>query len=315
MRSLWVIANPESGAGRGARVLPALEAELDRRRLRYALHLTEAPGHARELAARAVDQASRVLAVGGDGTVHEVANGMLRSSLRRRERGVPPLAVLPVGTGNDFFRMVSAPSDPAGAARAAADGTPRPFEVGEVRWEGGARLFVNLVGVGIDVEVLRRRARFVRLPGLIQYLAALASALAAYRSVPLAVALSSDSGATWSRDGAVLLSAVTVGPSVGGGMIIAQEAVPDDGSLDLFHSRRLGVLQVLRYLPGILRGTGIRAGDIRQVQGTEIRMERTDGRNLAFELDGELADAETRAIEIRVLPGVLPVLEVPETDR
>lgn len=314
MRSLWVIANPESGAGRGARVLPALEAELDRRRLRYALHLTERPGHARELAARAVGRVSRVLTVGGDGTIHEVANGMLRRAPRRPERGVPPLAVLPVGTGNDFFRMVSAPADPAGAARAAADGTPRYFDVGEVRWEDGARLFVNLVGVGIDVEVLRRRARFARLPGLIQYLAALASALAAYRPVPLAVALSSGSGTTWSHDGATLLSAVTVGPSVGGGMILSPEAVPDDGRLDLFHARRLGVLQVLRYLPGILRGTGVREGDIRQVQATEIRMERTDGRDLAFELDGELADAGTRAIEIRVLPGVLPVLELPETD-
>ena len=309
---LWVIANPESGAGRGARVLPALEAELDQRRLRYALHRTDAPGHAKELAARAVGHASRVLAVGGDGTVHEVANGLLRRSLDRPETGVPPLAVLPVGTGNDFFRMVSAPPDPAGAARAAADGTPRRFDVGEVRWEGGARFFVNLVGVGIDVEVLRRRAGFARLPGLIQYLAALASALAAYRPLPLAVALSSDSGVTWSRDGAILLSAVTVGPSVGGGMIIAPEAVPDDGRLDLFHARRLGPLQVLRYLPGILRGTGVPEGDIRLVQGTEIRMERTDGGDLAFELDGELAEIETRAIEIRVLPGVLPVLEVPE---
>ena len=312
MRSLWVIANPESGAGRGARVLPALEAELDRRRLRYALHRTEAPGHARELAARAVGHASRVLAVGGDGTIHEVANGMLRRSLRRSETSVPPLAVLPVGTGNDFFRMVSAPPDPAGAARAAAHGIPRHFDVGEVRWEGGARFFVNLVGVGIDVEVLRRRARFARLPGLIQYLTALASALATYRPVPLAVALASDPGVTWSRDGAILLSAVTVGPSVGGGMILSPEAVPDDGRLDLFHARRLGALQVLRYLPGILRGTRIREGDIRQVQATEIRMERTDGRDLAFELDGELAEIETRAIEIRVLPGVLPVLEVPE---
>ena len=90
MRSLWVIANPESGAGRGRRVLPALEAELDRRRLRYALHLTEAPGHARELAARAVGQASRVLVVGGDGTIHEVANGMLRRSLRRPETKIFP---------------------------------------------------------------------------------------------------------------------------------------------------------------------------------------------------------------------------------
>ncbi len=312
LTSLWVIANPESGGGRGARILPKVEAALGRRGLDYALHRTEAPGHARELAAAAVGHASRILAVGGDGTIHEVADGLLRGSQPGPAVAIPPLAVLPVGTGNDFFRMVRSTPDLEGAVRAAVEGVPRYFEVGEVRWDGGARYFVNLVGVGIDVEVLRSRSRFARLPGLLHYLAALASALTTYRPVPLEVALSSGTGVTARHDAQVLLVAVTVGPSVGGGFMLSPDAVPDDGLLDLFHARRLGPLRLLRYLPAILRGTEIREGEIRRIQGTEIRMERTDGRDLAFELDGELMEIETSAIEIRVRPGLLPVLEIPE---
>ena len=313
LSSLWVIANPESGGGRGGRILPRLEAALRRRGLGYTLHRTEAPGHARELASAAVGHASRILVVGGDGTIHEIAGGLLRRSPRGPKAEIPPLAILPVGTGNDFFRMVRSPPNLEGAIRAAAEGVPRYFEVGEVRWEGGARYFVNLVGIGIDVEVLQSRSRFARLPGLLHYLAALASALTTYRPVPLEVTLSSGTEVTATHTARVLLSAVTVGPSVGGGFMLSPDAVPDDGRLDLFHARRLGPVRLLRYLPAILRGTEIREGEIRRLQGTEIRMERTDGRDLAFELDGELAEVETSAIEIRVRPGSLPVLEVPES--
>ncbi len=312
MKSLWVIANPESGGGRGARILPKVAAALDRRGHRYTLHPTEAPEHARELASDAVGHASRILVVGGDGTIHEVAGGLLRGTLSGSAAPIPPLAVLPVGTGNDFFRMVRSPPNLEGAVRAATEGVPRCFEVGEVRWDGGARYFVNLVGVGIDVEVLRSRSRFRRLPGLLQYLAALTSALRTYRPVPLEVTLSSGTEVTARHESRVLLSAVTVGPSVGGGFMLSPNAVPDDGRLDLFHARRLGPLKVLSYLPAVLRGTEIREGDICRVQGREIRMARTDGRDLVFELDGELMEIESSTIEVRVCPRLLPVLELPE---
>lgn len=275
-------------------------------------HRTAAAGHARELGSAALGQASRILVVGGDGTVHEVAEGLLRGSPRSSDQAIPPLAVLPVGTGNDFFRMVRSSSSIEDAVWAVAAGVPRDFEVGEVRWDGGVRHFVNLVGVGIDVEVLRCRSRFARLPGLVQYLTALAVALRRYRPIPVEVTIRGGAEATTVLEAEVLLSAVTVGPSVGGGLMLSPRAVPDDGLLDLFHARKLGPLRVLRYLPGILRGAAIQRDEIRQLQGTDIHMRRTDGMALAFELDGELVEAGAAALEIRVLPGRLPILEIPE---
>ena len=99
--------------------MPELEETLNRYEIDFAIHQTAAPGHAEELARAARAVASRILVVGGDGTIHEVANGLLADpeptvvGLR-----LPPLAVLPVGTGNDFFRMVRSPHGILGAVRA-----------------------------------------------------------------------------------------------------------------------------------------------------------------------------------------------------
>jgi diacylglycerol kinase family enzyme len=113
-------------------------------------------------------------------------------------------------------------------------------------------------------------------------------------------------------DAQILLAAVTVGPSVGGGFLVAPDAEPDDGLLDLFVVERLGLLRVIRYLPSVLRGT-IRGGrEIHIGQATGLRIRSPEGRPFQFELDGELMPGETAELEIRVRSACLPVLELPE---
>lgn len=312
MKPAWVIANPQAGGGQGARIIPELEKSLGARGLDFSVHVTDAPGHARALARAARSSAGRVLVAGGDGTIHEVAAGLLSADDPAQEGGkIPPLSVLPVGTGNDFFRMVRSTETIEDAVAALVEGVPRWFEVGEVTWGGGRHHFVNLLGVGIDVEVLRRRPAFGRLPGLLQYLASFASALTRFEPVPLRVVVGSGDGNSITLEGPALLSAVTVGPSVGGGFVLSPAATPDDGRLDLFHAEPLGLIKVLRYLPGILRGAGIQRPEISLCQGTNVHIERTDGVGLAFELDGELMEASTTPLVIQVRPASLPILEVP----
>ncbi len=296
-----------------------LEAALRSSGVEYSLDFTRAPGHAREMALTARGQPSAVLVVGGDGTVHEVATGLLSGTTPERPGPtLPPLAVLPVGTGNDFCRMVRGAGSVGGAVRTLREGVARPFEVGFVRWDGGQAHFVNLVGVGIDVEVLKRRASFTALRGLPQYLAALGSALLRYRPVRLGVTSSSSSGPAASMEpadsmeGEVLLAAVTVGPSIGGGFLLSPAARPDDGLLDLFVAENMGMVQVLRSLPGILRGTDEPTEGVhrRQVSGIELR--RLDGEPLFFELDGEIMAEGTTVLDVRIQVGSLRVLELPE---
>jgi len=253
-----------------------------------------------------------VVVVGGDGTLHEVANGL-------RDEGFPegfPLVVLPVGTGNDFHRMVRAGSGVAAVVGLLASGVPRRLDVGEVRWEGGGAVFVNLLGVGIDVEVLRRRDAFARLPGLLQYGGALLSALRRFTPTRLEVCASGVTGdAAGQRDKALferdaLLAAVTVGPSIGGGFMLSPAARPDDGLLDLFFVEPLGLLQVMRYLPRIVRGTLETPERIHRATFAAGRFTSRNDQPFAFELDGELMPDSTTWLEMSIRPGALTILDL-----
>ena len=316
MDTVHVIANPNAAGGKGARAIPELERRLRREGIPAVLHSTEAQGHASELA-RSVREAGveRILVVGGDGTIHEVVNGLLALEGPGAEEDLPLLAILPVGTGNDFHRMVRAPSSMDATVELLRSGVPRSFDVGEVRWKGGRAHFVNLFGAGIDVAVLQRRPAFGRLPGLLQYLAALVSALAGFRPIPLRVEWEGREGSTGTFEAPALLTAVTVGPSIGGGFMISPNARCDDGLLDLFFVESLGVGKVLRYLPGILRGSLTGKPEVRQAQVSALIVSASDGRPFSFELDGEVMAQETERLRVRVLHGRLRVLEMPEGGR
>jgi diacylglycerol kinase (ATP) len=304
-----VILNPNSAGSRGARVRPRLEAALSDAGRAYRLHLTEAVGHARTLALEIVASGEEgpLLVVGGDGTIHEVANGLLESGEALRF----PMAVLPMGTGNDFHRMVESSGEMAEVLGLLDTGRARRFDVGFARWEEGEAYFVNLLGVGIDVEVLRRRSRFHRLSGLPQYMAALLSALIRFQPVELELELAGGEGGQETLRRSILMAAVTVGPTVGGGFRLSPRARPDDGLLDLFLVEPLGPLEVVRYLPRVLRGTHGREPTIHLRTLRTLRIVSHDRQPFAFELDGELAPMETPWLELELRPAALSVLDLP----
>lgn len=350
MSDLHVLINPNARGGRGARMVEPLLQSLSAGGWGTPSHaLTEAPGHARELAATfarspnppsPAEERPRILVVmGGDGTLHEVVNGL-------RDAGFPDsvtLAVVPVGTGNDFHRMLRARGGVEGLLETLEEGRPRRLDVGLARWEGGEAAFVNLLGVGIDVAVLQRRARFQRLPGLLQYGAALVSALGGFRPVSLhieghappgfpadaagaATAAPAADSAAPAADPAVpgrprppifacrspaLLAAITVGPSIGGGFLLSPEARPDDAALDLFLAQPLSFLEVMRHLPGVIRGTLGTTDRIHRARVSSARFASGSEAPFFFELDGEPFPEPTPWLEIEVLPGALSLLDLP----
>jgi diacylglycerol kinase (ATP) len=283
-----------------------VEARLAERGTPFTLVATEAPGHARVLAQEAAREGvARLLVVGGDGTIHEVANGLLE------DRQDPlPFAVVPVGTGNDFFRMVGSSPGVPQALDTLETGDVHSFDVGRVRFDSGSSFFVNLLGVGVDVEVLRRRERFERLKGLPQYLAALTSALITFRPEPYRVSHWRDErrvdGETI-EDRTVLMT-VTVGPSVGGGFLVSPDASPDDGLLDLFFVKALGMVKIARYIPRVIRGTHQNIPELKTGKLIGATVERPDGSPFFFELDGERMPDPVTKLEIEVCPGRLNVL-------
>ena len=299
-----VILNPRSGEGSGRRVRPELERELTRRGLTFVLEETEFAGHALELARGAARRgASIVVAAGGDGTIHEVANGLLQT---RDELGdaLPALGIVPIGTGNDFVKAALGGTDRQDAYDVLASGVVRRFDAGRIEWAGGAEFFINAAGTGIDVEVVRQMRRMPWLHGVFSYLVALVRALVSYRPIPLRVR--TDDSSSEQR---VMIIAVANGHCLAGGFYLCPDAVPDDGRLDVCIVEEVNLLQAMRVLPKILRGTHGESRKVKLLQSRSVEITASGDAPLYFQLDGELREpADARRLRVEVCPGVLPVV-------
>lgn len=297
----FVIVNPRAGGAR--RVEPELLRELGARGVDPELRHTRGRGHAADLASDAVlAGVPVVVAVGGDGTVHEVANGLLMASEGRES--VTALGVVPAGTGNDFAKQIEGATNRGRAYDIIAGGRVRRFDAGIALWNGSREHFVNSAGTGIDVEVVRQSERFPKLPGITSYLVALLPALARYRPIP--VRLLFDDVEIRRR---LMIMAVGNGPCIGGGFYVCPAAQPDDGLFDICIVPEIGPLRIARTLGRVLRGTHIDLPWVDSVRAARVVIEAEGEKPLFFQLDGELRQPPgLRRIEMRVRAAVLPVL-------
>ena len=187
-----------------------------------------------------------MVAVGGDGTVNEVVNGVTG------ERATPlaTTGAILTGRGRDACRNFGLASDWRLAVRRLVEGDDVPFDLGVAEWSGGARrYFVNAAGAGFDAAVARRAASRGGV-GTLPYVLAVIEGLVAHR--PLSTTLQADGEAEQSAD----LTTVVVanGAHYGGGMKIAPLADPADGVLDLVVIGALGRAELVRWLPTVYRG-------------------------------------------------------------
>lgn len=300
-RVVRVILNPVAGGGRAGRMAAAIEGELASRGIAADVVLTRARGHAIELAAGAASDHDLIVAAGGDGTIHEVANGLLSVEPHRRRAR---LAVLPIGTGNDFAKLLGGHRLEHAFDRILR-GEPRLLDVGLVRWADQAEYFINGMGTGIDVEVVRQIARPPRFRGVAGYLVGVLRALRVFE--PIRARLRVD-GADLDRR--VMIVGVGNGVSQGGGFYITPGATPDDGRLDLCVIDEMSLPRVLVTLPQLMRGRHVSNPSVTMMTFERLEIE-TDA-PLFFQLDGELREpAGVHRLTVEVQRGVLPVAGSP----
>jgi len=302
-RHAHVILNPVSGNGRGRAMRSRIERGLAQAGVNFAISETEARGHALHLARELAYDADVLVAVGGDGTAHEVANGLLAAGL---EDGPPAaaLGVLPVGTGNDFVKMLGLHDGLNGAIAALASGAPRLFDVGRVRWNGGEEYFINGAGTGIDVEVVRQSLRLPRMPGVLKYLTAVLRAVVGFRAIPLAVTVDDQP-----FQDHMMMVAVGNGRCIGGGFWVTPDAEPADGLLDILMVTSLNYREIAAVIPRVMRGTHTGMRQVTMGRGARILIEATGDAPLFFQLDGELREPpDARTMEIGTVPGALRVI-------
>ena len=299
-----LILNPTSASGRS----PHLRRIVQRatREGRAELALTKAPGDAESLAREAAVAGRDVIAVGGDGTVHEIANGILSATHAAGAQagvGVAPVAlgIVPAGNGNDYaYHTLGLPRDLESVLTIALDATPLAIDVGIMN----GRYFVNSLGVGIDANIAAAAERLKHVPLLrgqaLYYAASLSELIFHYGRCPQ-LTLAADGEPPSSR--AYALAAVSLGPTYGGGFQINPGSDPRDGLFDLCTIAKPSQMRALRLLPMVEKGQHIAQPEVTRRRVHTIEMEAKAP--IYAHLDGEVISAAR--FEARILPGALRV--------
>lgn len=283
-----IIVNPFAGGGRARARVRQVRSVLRTGFGQLDWVASKSPEHVTQLAAEAAAHgAERVIVCGGDGTVHFAAAGLVGTDTE--------LAVLPVGTGNDIASALGVASDTWTAAHQLVHGATRHIDAGEV----GGRVFLCVLGVGMDTEALHvvhnspmRRGRFL-------YTWAALRTLFTYR--PRVMRISTPQLA---YEGPVLFAAVTNTRTYAGGIPICPDATIADGKLDLCVIPDGGLTGALEAFARAMRGQHVTMDGVVTAQPTQLRIESDEP--LPLTLDGELTPLTTD-VTIRVLPGALKV--------
>ena len=305
MAKTLVVLNPISGLGRASKLWSPIEIALRDHGIDFDLARTERPYHAIKI----VEQAKRdgyetLIAVGGDGIVHEVVNGIMRAT-----DGEPDgtLAVIPVGSGNDFAKMVELKTgDWKTAIERIARSNTCWFDVGKITADkptddgSMVRYFDNTFDTGFGAQVAKH-SHIPILTGVPMYLLAVFRTLVNY-SVPYLKIKFPDQVIEQKST----MTVATIGRCFGGGFWVAPEAIVDDGLFDVMIAVGLGRLGILSLLPKVMNGTHIGDPRLKFYRAPHITIESPNP--LAVECDGEVPWLDAHRLEIEILPKRLKVI-------
>ena len=298
MNKHCIIVNPVAGKGAGQKAVPEINALLEALGVDYDLIQTEYPGHAIDLAAEAGSNGySAVVAVGGDGTVNEVINGLMRAL--NEGHLTSNMAVLPVGRGNDFSYGMGIPTDLEAACKLLVEGNTRKIDIGFVR--GGdypeGRYFGNGVGIGFDTIVGFEAAKLPSfISGIPAYLIAAVKTIFLYFNAPL-LRIDIDDEVL---EQPCLLVSIMNGKRMGGSFQFAPQSESDDGLLNLCIAHQVTRLQVLGLFPKVMSGTQEEHQAIKMPSGKRIRVEALKG-SLPVHADGETICEAGNSLEVEIL--------------
>ena len=295
------IFNPTANGGRAQRWLEPLQRFAQAFVQEGTWWLTQKPGHARTLARQAaLGGFHRVVAFGGDGTVHEVVNGLMEAPEERR----PVLGIVPIGAGNDFAYAVGFSPDPQAALRRSLVGQPQRVDLGYVRDDVGREAYWdNTLGIGFDAVVNLRSRKLRFLKGFWRYLVAVFQTLwFHHHAVPMHLVWDD----AQEEERSILMLVLCNGPREGGAFLVAPEARPDDRVFHYAFIPQVTRLEMLYLIPKVMRGTHVT--DRRVTMGTFRTLRIRAQGPLYIHLDGEVfADFQqpSRELEVRLLPRAL----------
>jgi diacylglycerol kinase (ATP) len=311
MTNLWfIIVNPAAGGGKVARLWPRIERDLQAEGFSYSVRFSERKMHAADLAEEAIARGYRkILGIGGDGTIHEIANGILRQDFAPSAE--IKLALVPIGSGNDWAKEWNLPKSPLECLRKIKLENTRFQDAGLVRFQqngvASERFFINVAGMAYDGFVCRAaNEKSGAASGFFGYYALIIKCLWKYKLTP-AQLFWEENGVEKSLENAFYTINIGLCRFSGGGMQLVPHAIPDDGFFALTFARKMSKWAVLLATPYFFNGKIARHSAVTCTQSRSIRVTHA-GENPAvlLETDGEfLGESPT---EFMLLEKVLCVV-------
>jgi len=306
--STLVIYNPAAGRGRVQVQWSQVEQSLRASGIDFEAVATRAPLDAMRLARQAPGRYSQVIGVGGDGTMHEIVNGVLQAS---GETETIPVGLIPLGNGDDFAKVIppetaigGKPFDWRAAVQKIARGQTQLFDAGRIVGENlrpgygdGVHYFINGMDVGFGALAAQNFATTPKfLKGMSAYLGAILKTMIDYPS--LHVRLQLDDHPPFEQS--TTMTVITNGRCFGNGFWVCPNAQVDDGLFDLMIAESVSRLTILRMIPKLMNGTHINEPIVRMAQARRVVLESDDP--LVVETDGEIPYLNARRLTLDILP-------------
>lgn len=312
MSKTLLVLNPMAGHGAALKTFPQVESALRSAGMEFDVVHTRASLHAVQIAWDAPSQGyERIIALGGDGIVHEVVNGLMRAS---NEGETIALGIIPLGTGNDFIKSLPPALTPGKtrddwqeAIPGIVGGKTILADVGKITGDVPApghphpQYFTNGTDVGFGARVAKA-VRGISLTGTAAYLMAVMQVLVDYNLPHIRLTL--DSGEVFELN--TTLTAVTNGRCFGSSFWLTPNADIQDGMLDVVTAKALGRVGILQIIPQLMKGTHLNHPVVTFRRARKVLLESPAP--MIIEADGELPFLEAHRLEIELLPGRLRMI-------
>lgn len=274
------IINPAAGKGKALQVKQIIKNKLQQTQHHFSIEATAAPQDAIFLAQRTVSEKyDTIVAVGGDGTIYEVINGIAGSDIN--------LGIIPAGTGNDLARTVGIPEDTDTALNLILQNCVKPIDIGSVN----GKYFTNVASIGFDAEVVKELENIKKIAsGTWAYIISVFKTLMTYRSKKVQLLLDHR---LIERE--ILLVAIANGKFYGGGMMVAPNADISDGYLDICLINKVPKLRFVKLFPTIFKGTHVQFPEVEYFKAKQVKI-LTNGN--IVNCDGEIVGCTPIAFKI-----------------
>ncbi len=303
MKKTLIIVNPKAGKGNGEKSLPVIKKFIRENNSDATIVITERPHHATEIVNENQSNYNRIIGVGGDGTLNEIINGIDLDSTEK-----PVLGVIPIGSGNDFARMLGLKKDIRQNLELIFNHAPvKSIDVGDIKFTeknvngSKSHKFLNGLGIGFDAYVAYINQHSKQFSGLISYIFAVIKALINLKDMPVRIKL--DNSIILGKK---LLIAVGNGKTHGGGFFLNPDAEIDDNKLDLTVIDKLNKLQIMKKLPLALFNKLETAKEVTMYKFKEIEIEIEEP--YYVHTDGEIISDKISSLEVKCLKNAINVI-------